>query len=147
MRMRTRLPESLAMAEVTSTTQQQQALPQQQKSLQYSVFQKNMAMMTKVLETSYLTLATSAYSARLIGSDLLKGVTTKNLTTTPSERMLMLLMEVHTRITDAKDHKEARATIMTTFLDIVKLDAAHKFMAERIGKHYVFWQAAVVLLH
>ena len=125
------------MAEVTSTTQQQQqALPQQQKSLQYSVFEKNMALMTKVLETSYLPLATSAFSAGLIGRDLLRGVTTKNLTTTPSERMLMLLIEVQTRIADAKDRKEARA-IMKTFLDIVKEDAAHKFMAKRIGKRYV----------
>ena len=125
------------MAEVTSTTQQQQqTLPQQQKSLQYSVFEKNMALMTKVLETSYLPLATSAFSAGLIGRDLLRGVTTKNLTTTPSERMLMLLIEVQTRIADAKDRKEARA-IMKTFLDIVKEDAAHKFMAKRIGKRYV----------
>ena len=125
------------MAEVTSTTQQQQALPQeQQKSLQYSVFEKNMALMTKVLETSYLPLATSAFSAGLIGRDLLRGVTTKNLTTTPSERMLMLLIEVQTRIADARDRKEARA-IMKTFLDIVKEDAAHKFMAKRIGKRYV----------
>ena len=128
------------MAEVTSTTQQQQqALPQQQeqqKSLQYSVFEKNMALMTKVLETSYLPLATSAFSAGLIGRDLLRGVTTKNLTTTPSERMLMLLIEVQTRVADAKDRKEARA-IMKTFLDIVKEDAAHKFMAKRIGKRYV----------
>ena len=44
---------------------------------------------------------------------------TKNLTTTPSKRMLRLLIEVQTRINDVKDRKEAHA-IMKTFLNIVK---------------------------
>ena len=57
-----------------------------------------------------------------LGKDLLRGwVMTRNLTTTPSKRMLMLLIEVQTRINDMKDRKEAHAIM--------------KFMAKWIGKH------------
>ena len=86
-------------------------------ALPYSIFEKNIAMMTKVLESLCcdLILARSAYFAGL---------------TSP----LMLLVEVQTRIIGTKDCREACA-IMTTFLNIVKENTAHKFMTKRIGKH------------
>ena len=70
------------------------ASPQQQqeaKSVPQIEFEENLAMTAMVMNSSYLRMATNAVSVGLINMDLVRGVTTKNLTTTPSERMLMLL--------------------------------------------------------
>ena len=78
-------------------------------------------------------MATSAYSAGVIARGVLKGVTTKNLTTTRSERMLGLLMSVHIKIIEAKDAAAANKT-MQTFVGILKEDAAYKKFAKSLGK-------------
>ena len=112
------------------------ARPQQQqqaKSVAQRVFEENLAMAAMVLNASYLSMATHAVSVGLINMDLVRGVTTKNLTTTPSERMVMLLIEIYAKLTTAKN-AETSKKIMKTFLDIVKAEPAYKPLVKRIGK-------------
>ena len=121
----------MAEQQQSSVARQEQHEPA--KSLAQRVFEENMAMAAMVLNASYLNLATNAVSVGLINMDLVRGVTTKNLTTTPSERMLTLLIEIYTKLATAKNSKEAKK-IMKTFLDIVKADAAYRSLVKRIGK-------------
>ena len=112
------------------------ARPQQQtKSAAQKVFEKNLAMATMVMKSSYLSMATNAYSADLITKDLMRGVTSKNLTTTPSERMVMLLWNIVDKLDAARDAETCKA-IMKTFLDIVRAEAAYRPLVKQIGKQH-----------